>query len=102
MRYIFICILFALVPEVCVCVQCDTYLSILDGHGLSIYLSMYLVCIYLYVPGPCRARGVCAGVCHVCVCVCVCVCVFELFCAGFESLLLDRCSRQSLIILRLF
>jgi len=58
-----------------VCVQCDTYLSILDGHGLSIYLSMYLVCIYLYVPGPCRARGVCAGVCHVCVCVCVCVCV---------------------------
>ena len=35
-------------------------------------------------------------------CVCVCVCVFELFCAGFESLLLDRCSRQRLIILRLF
>ena len=69
MRYIFICILFALVPEVCVCVQCDTYLSILDGHGLSIYLSMYLVCIYLYVPGPCRARGACAGVFHLCVCV---------------------------------
>ena len=30
------------------------------------------------------------------------VCVLEIFCAGFESLLLDRCSRQSLIILRLF
>jgi hypothetical protein len=58
---------------VCVCVQCDIYLSILDG--LSIYLSMYLVCISdLYVPGPCRARGACVGVCHVCVCVCVCVC----------------------------
>ena len=26
-------------------------------------------------PGPCGARGACAGVCHVCVCVCVCVCV---------------------------
>jgi hypothetical protein len=67
------CILFALVPEACVCVQCDIYLSILDS--LSIYLSMYLVCIYLHVPGPCGARGACAGVWHVCVCVCVCVCV---------------------------
>jgi hypothetical protein len=36
---------------------------------------MYLVCIYLYVPGPCRVRGACTGVYHVCVCVCVCVCV---------------------------
>ena len=78
MRYIFRCILFALVPEVCVCTV--QYLSIyLRLSILSIYLSMYLVCIYLYVPGPCRARGAFAGVCHVCVCVCVCVCVFVSF-----------------------
>jgi hypothetical protein len=46
MRYIFICILFALVPEVCVCVQCGIYPSILDS--LSIYLSVYLVCVNLH------------------------------------------------------
>jgi hypothetical protein len=64
--------------RVCVRAQCDIYLSILND--LSIYLSMYLVCISdLYVPGPCRARGACAGVCHVCVCVCVCFIYLRLF-----------------------
>jgi hypothetical protein len=32
--------------------------------------------IYLYALGPCRARGACAGVCHVCVCVCVYYCEY--------------------------
>ena len=102
MRYIFICILFALVPEVCVCVQCDIYLSILDG--LSIYLPTYpcisYVSIYMFLALVVPEVPVLESA--MCVCVCVCVCVCELFCAGFESLLLDMCSRQSLIILRLF
>ena len=86
---------------VCVCVQCDMSMYL----RLSIYLPMYLSrCIFLYVPSPCRARGACGGVYHVCVCVRMCffvsfncfALVLSLYCStGVESLLLDRCSRRS-------
>jgi hypothetical protein len=45
-----------------------------SDEDLSTYLSIYL-CIYLYVLGPCRVRGACAGVCHLCVCVYYCMCL---------------------------
>ena len=89
-----------------VCVCAVRYLSIYLRQ--SIYIPIHVSRMYLSTcswPLWCQ-RCLCwslSCVCvRVCVCVCVCVCVFELFCAGFESLLLDRCSRQSLIILRLF
>ena len=58
---------------VCLCVQCDIYLSILDG--LSIYLPIYVSRIYLSIcswPSSCQR---CLRWSLPCVCVCVCVCV---------------------------
>jgi hypothetical protein len=96
MRYIFICILFALVPElcvcVCVCVQCNIYLYLRRSIYIPIYVSrMYLRSICSW-PLSCQ-RCLCWSL--PCVCVCVCVCVLNI-CDCFESWLLDRCSRRSI------